>query len=116
MIRENFADREEIARETAEFLGRQLEDAKHNLDDLDGKMAAFKRRYWAVAGGPRTILKLLMALNSQLEATTQTLNRAQQDKAYAESLLAQQLAAGVFGNYSADPKPCRSKWPICRAS
>jgi len=34
-----------------------------------------------------------MGLNSQLDANTQTLNRVQQDKSYAESLLAQQLAA-----------------------
>jgi uncharacterized protein involved in exopolysaccharide biosynthesis len=34
-----------------------------------------------------------MGMNSQLDANTQTLNRAQQDKAYTESMLAQQLAA-----------------------
>src|SRR6201981_1243690 len=37
--------------------------------------------------------KVLGALNSQLDADTQTVNRAQQDKAYTESLLAQQLSA-----------------------
>ena len=44
-------------------------------------------------GDAENNLKILMGLNSQLEANTQTLNRAQQDKAYTESLLAQQLAA-----------------------
>ena len=44
-------------------------------------------------GDEENNLKILMGLNSQLEANTQTLNRAQQDKAYTESMLAQQLAA-----------------------
>jgi hypothetical protein len=51
-------------------------------------------------------LKILMGLNSQLDANTQTLNRAQQDKAYTESLLAQQLAAwksSESAEQSADP-------------
>ena len=38
-------------------------------------------------------LKILMGLNSQLDATTQNLNRATQDKAYTESMLAQQVSA-----------------------
>jgi polysaccharide chain length determinant protein (PEP-CTERM system associated) len=94
IIRENFADREEVARETADFLGRQVEDAKRRLDDLDSKLAAFKGRFMGqLPTDSDKNLQYLMALNSQLEANTQTLNRAQQDKAYAESMLAQQLAA-----------------------
>jgi len=38
-------------------------------------------------------LKILGGLNSQLDAVTWQLNRAQQDKSYDESVLAQQLAA-----------------------
>jgi uncharacterized protein involved in exopolysaccharide biosynthesis len=38
-------------------------------------------------------LRVLSGLNSQLEASTQALNRAQQDKAYADSILAQQMDA-----------------------
>jgi uncharacterized protein involved in exopolysaccharide biosynthesis len=45
IIRENFADREQAARETTEFLGRQAEDAKRRLDELDSKLAAFKGHY-----------------------------------------------------------------------
>jgi len=37
-------------------------------------------------------MRMLMSLNTQLDATTQTLARAQQDKTYTESILAQQLA------------------------
>ena len=37
-------------------------------------------------------MNLLIGLNTQLEAATQALSRAQQDKAFAESMLAQQIA------------------------
>ena len=49
-------------------------------------------------------LKMLMAMNSQLDANTQTLNRAQQDKAYTESLLAQQLSAWKSSQSSTNPQ------------
>ncbi len=105
MIRENFADREAIARETAEFLGRQVLDAKNKLDELDSKMAAFKARFpGQLPTDSDKNMQYLMTLNSQLEAHTQALNRAQQDKAYAESMLAQQLAAWKSTADSTDPK------------
>ena len=76
------------------FLTKQVEDAKQNLDDLDRKLAAFKNQHMGqLPGDEDNNLKILMGLNSQLDANTQTLNRAQQDKAYTESMLAQQLAA-----------------------
>ena len=66
---------------TSDFLSKQVEDAKHNLDDLDSKLAAFKKRYMGqLPGDEDNNLKILMGLNSQLDANTQTLNRAQQDK------------------------------------
>jgi uncharacterized protein involved in exopolysaccharide biosynthesis len=43
-------------------------------------------------------------LNSQLDATTQTLSRAQQDKAYTKSLLAQQTAAWKSSQSSTNPQ------------
>src|SRR5215813_6450439 len=51
MIRENLNDNTSNARNTAEFLGRQVEDAKHNLDELDAKLADFKKRYPAQLPG-----------------------------------------------------------------
>ena len=106
IIRENFADREEIARETTEFLGRQVEDSKRKLDDLDSKLALFKGRFMGqLPEDSEKNLQLLMGMNQQLEANTQALNRAQQDKAYAESLLSQQLSVWKStSSDSADPK------------
>lgn len=94
ILQENLKDREQVAQNTTDFLSRQVEDAKNNLVDLDAKLAAFKRQYMGqLPGDEDSNLKILTGMNSQLDATTQTLNRAQQDKTYTESLLAQQLAA-----------------------
>ncbi|MBV9572714.1 MAG: lipopolysaccharide biosynthesis protein [Acidobacteriales bacterium] len=93
IIAENLKSREQVAQSTTDFLSRQLDEAKRALDSQDSKLAAFKTKYMGqLPGDEDNNLKLLMAMNSQLDANTQSLNRAQQDKAYAESLLAQQLA------------------------
>src|SRR3989442_1067474 len=94
LVEENLKAREQVAQSTTDFLSRQLDEAKHDLDDQDSKLAVFKRQYIGqLPGDEDNNLKILMGLNSQLDANTQTLNRAQQDKSYTESLLAQQLAA-----------------------
>src|SRR5712692_9495423 len=94
LLEENLKTREQVAQSTTDFLSRQLDEAKRNIDDQDSKLAVFKRQYIGqLPGDEDNNLKILMGLNSQLDANTQTLNRAQQDKSYTESLLAQQLAA-----------------------
>src|SRR5579864_5779476 len=103
-IDENLKSIDAAANGTSDVLSRGLSDAKHNLDDLDSKLAAFKKQYVGqLPGDEENNLKILMGLNSQLEANTQTLNRAQQDKSYTESMLAQQLAAWKTGQSSTNP-------------
>lgn len=105
LLNENIKARQDVAQSTTDFLARQVEEAKRNLDDQDSKMATFKRQYMGqLPGDEDNNLKLLMGMNSQLEANTQTLNRAQQDKSYAESLLAQQLAAWRSSQTSTNPQ------------
>lgn len=105
MLEENLKSREDVARGTTDFLSRQVEDTKHNLDDLDSKLAAFKKQYMGqLPGDEDNNLKILMGLNSQLDANTQTLNRAQQDKSYTESLLAQQIAAWKASQSANNPQ------------
>lgn len=105
IIRENFADREQVARDTTDFLGRQVADSKRSLDELDTKLAEFKKKFIGqLPGDEEKNLEMLRSMNSQLDAATQTLNRAQQDKAYAESMLATQLAAWKSSENSSDPK------------
>ncbi len=105
MLEENLKSREDVARGTTDFLQKQLEDTKHNLDDLDSKLAAFKKQYMGqLPGDEDNNLKILMGLNSQLDANTQTLNRAQQDKSYTESLLAQQISAWKASQSANNPQ------------
>ncbi len=105
MLRENLREREQVAQNTTDFLTRQVNDAKSSLNDLDAKLAAFKRQYMGqLPGDEDSNLKILSGMNSQLDATTQTLNRAQQDKTYSESLLAQQLAAWKSSQSASNPQ------------
>src|SRR5256884_3402645 len=105
LLAENLKARTQVAQGTTEFLSRQLEEAKKNLNDQDSKMAVFKRQYMGqLPGDADNNLKILMGLNSQLDANTQTLNRAQQDRSYTASLLAQQLAAWKSSQNSTNPQ------------
>ncbi len=84
---------EQQAARTTSFLSRQLDEAKTKLDAQDAKLAQFKKQYLgSLPEEEQTNLSLLMGMNSQLEANTQALSRAQQDKAFNESLLNQQQA------------------------
>jgi polysaccharide chain length determinant protein (PEP-CTERM system associated) len=79
---------------TTTFLNEQLEQAKAKLDEQDAKLAAFQRKYiGSLPEDSQTNLNLLNNQTSQLEAATQAISRAQQDKSFAESMLAQQLSA-----------------------
>jgi len=49
-------------------------------------------------------MNLLMGLTSQLDAATQALARAQQDKSFAESMLAQQVAAWQSSQSGTNPE------------
>jgi polysaccharide chain length determinant protein (PEP-CTERM system associated) len=105
IVDENLRSRAEVAQGTTEFLGRQVEDAKRAIDEQDAKLANFKKQYMGqLPGDVDNNMRMLMSLNSQLDATTQTLSRAQQDKAYTESMLAQQTAAWKSSQSSANPQ------------
>ena len=105
LVDENSRQIAEAAAGTSEVLNRGIEDAKNNLDSMDSKLAEFKKQYVGqLPGDEENNLKILTGLNSQLEANTQTLNRAQQDKAYTESILAQQLAAWKSSQNATNPE------------
>ena len=105
ILDENLRERATIAGSTTDFLSRQLKDAKDHLDDQDKKLADFKKQYMGqLPGDSDNNMRILMSLNSQLDATTQTLSRAQQDKAYTESMLAQQIATWKSSLSSTNPQ------------
>jgi polysaccharide chain length determinant protein (PEP-CTERM system associated) len=90
---------------TTQFLNQQLEQAKAKLDEGDTKLAAFQRRnVGSLPEDSQTNLNLLNGQTSQLEAATQAVNRAQQDKSFAESILAQQLSAWQASQSGQNPE------------
>lgn len=102
----NLRAREQRAEGTTEFLSNQLAEAKNKMDERDAKLAAFKSRYFgSLPGQEQSSISILSGLNTQLEAATQALSRAQQDKAYGESLLSQQRAALENSSPGSAPGP-----------
>jgi len=104
-IDENLHDRKQHGIETTEFLGQQLTDAKAKLDDQDAKLAAFEsRNLHTLPDEEKTNLNLLTGLTSQLDAATQALARAQQDKTFTESMLSQEVAAWQASQGGTNPE------------
>jgi polysaccharide chain length determinant protein (PEP-CTERM system associated) len=109
-MQQNLLLRQRRAEDTNQFLTKQLDDAKAKLNGQDSKLADFKRRYLGeLPDDSQTNLNLLTGLASQLEAVTQALNRAQQDKVFAESMLNQQLAAGKLSPSGDNPVTLRKQ-------
>ena len=93
-MEENLKLRQQLSEQTTQFLSKQLEDAKARLDEQDSKLADFKRQHiGSLPDESNTNLNILTGLTTQLDAVTQALARGQQDKSFAESVLAQQLEA-----------------------
>ncbi len=90
-MEQNATSRMTQVQNTTDFLTQQLDEAKANLNQQDAKLAQFKRQFLgSLPEEQQSNLSLLTGMNSQLEATIQSLSRAQQDKTFNESLLAQQ--------------------------
>ncbi|HKV43036.1 MAG TPA: Wzz/FepE/Etk N-terminal domain-containing protein [Blastocatellia bacterium] len=100
----NSQQREQQSEDTTQFLANQLSEAKLKLDDQDAKLAQFQNQYLgAQPGDEQTNLTMLAGMTQQLEAVTQGLNEAQANKAFAQSMLTDQLAARKASN-GGDPQ------------
>lgn len=93
-MEQNATSQEKRFKDTTSFLTQQLAEAKANLDQQDDKLAQFKREHLGtLPEEEQSNLSLLTGMNSQFDAATQALSRAQQDKTFNESLLSQQETA-----------------------
>jgi polysaccharide chain length determinant protein (PEP-CTERM system associated) len=93
-LAENRSLRHEQAQDTTDFITKELANAKTKMDERDSKLAAFKQRYLGeLPDDQQANLGILSGLNQQLDAATQALIRAQQDKTFAETMLQQQAAS-----------------------
>src|ERR1700727_1503513 len=89
---EELRDREASATGTTDFLKAQLADAKAKLDEEDAKLAKFQQTYMGkLPGAESSNINMMTTLNTQLDAATQSLQRMEQEKSYAESILTMQL-------------------------
>jgi polysaccharide chain length determinant protein (PEP-CTERM system associated) len=90
----NLRSRSEAAEGTTDFLKEQLNSAKRTLDDQDAKLAAFQREHFGMLPEDEANnINILGTLNTQLDASTQSLSRMEQDKSYMDTMLAQQAAS-----------------------
>ncbi len=107
-LNENLKLREASAEGTTDFLKGQLNDAKRSLDEQDAKLATFKQQYSGrLPGQEASNSDMLSSLNTQLEAVTQQLSRAEQDRSYLQTMITQQssgAATSIAGPNSA-PSP-----------
>jgi protein tyrosine kinase modulator len=92
-MEENLQQHEQLARGTTDFLSTQVAEAKRALDEQNAKLAEFKgKNLGALPDDQQANLQVLATLNTQLAAVSDQLSRAQQDKAYLQSLLNQEEA------------------------
>jgi len=103
-MQQNVLIRERRAEDTTQFLTKQLNESKRKLDEQDARLADFQRRYMGeLPDQMQTNFSLLTGLASQLEATSQALNRAQQDKMFIQNQLDLQPLAQTAVSAPADP-------------
>jgi polysaccharide chain length determinant protein (PEP-CTERM system associated) len=92
-LAQNARQTEQQASRTTDFVSEKLAEAQTKLNQEDGKLAEFTRQHpGSLPEDTQPNLGILMSTNSQLDATTQALSRAQQEKAFNESLLQQEEA------------------------
>jgi polysaccharide chain length determinant protein (PEP-CTERM system associated) len=104
------------AEDATEFLTQRLADAKANLDEQDRKLAVFKSAHsGSLPDDEKTNLDLLTNFASQLDAATQALERAQQDKSFAQSMLTQQVSAWQASQGGHDPETMEAQLAALQA-
>ena len=92
-MEQNSVQRINQSTRTTDFLSDELQAAKQKMDEQDARLAQFKRQnLGSLPEEEQANLSLLTGLNTQLENSMQSMNRAQQDKAFTETMLSQQEA------------------------
>jgi polysaccharide biosynthesis transport protein len=73
--------REQQAQDTTEFLDSQLNDAKHNLEEQEAKVSAFKMRHLGEMPEQQAgNLQVLSQLQTQFQANVESLNRLEVER------------------------------------
>jgi len=89
-IEENLRNRQQLSEDTTQFLENQLEQARRNLAAQEERLRDFKTRYLGeLPEQLQTNVQILSGLQSRLQAATESLDQANQQKLYLQSLLTQ---------------------------
>ena len=87
-IEENIKDREQSVEGTSDFLKKETEDAKKDLDEKEAKITALKtKNVGELPESEATQVQSLNTLQIELQGEREALNQAHQQKVYLESLL-----------------------------
>jgi polysaccharide chain length determinant protein (PEP-CTERM system associated) len=93
-MEQNATLRVQNSNKVSQFLTQQVDDAKAKLDEQDRKLAQFKAEHLvSMPDQEQANLAMMGTMQSQLDAATQALTRAQEDKSLNETLLSQQEAS-----------------------
>jgi polysaccharide chain length determinant protein (PEP-CTERM system associated) len=104
-IEENARRRQEQSEDTTQFLAQQLTDAKAKLDEEDGKLAEFKSHHMgSLPDDEHASLEVLSGAYLQLDAATQAIARAQQDKNVTEMMFTREIAARKASQTGQNPE------------
>jgi polysaccharide chain length determinant protein (PEP-CTERM system associated) len=115
-ISEDLRMRSQMAQATTQFLAGQVQEARHIQEEKSVELATFKAKYFGQLPSQQDDnVKILMTLNTQLEAATQNLDRAQQEKSYAQSLLADQIATWKASQATTSPAVLQQQLALLQA-
>jgi polysaccharide chain length determinant protein (PEP-CTERM system associated) len=90
-VKENIDARQDSAEGTSDFLKQQLDDSKRKLDEEDAKLASFQEKYIGQLPGQETSnSNTLQSLTAQLDASTNSLSRLQENETFLEAMVSQQ--------------------------
>ena len=89
-IEENLHNRQQLSQNTTEFLELQLEQARKDLARQEEHLRDFKSKYLGeLPEQQQSNVQILSGLQTRLQAATEALNQANQQKLYLESWLSQ---------------------------
>lgn len=115
-ISEDLKMRGQMAQAATQFLAGQLLEARHSQEEKSVELATFKAKYFGqLPNQQEDNVKVLMTLNTRLEAVTENLNRAQQEKSYAQSLLHDQIASWKASQAATSPAALQQQLIVLQA-
>jgi polysaccharide chain length determinant protein (PEP-CTERM system associated) len=105
-IEENLKAREQQATGTTEFLQNQLLESRKTLEGQEARLKEFKLKHIGELPEHQAAdLQILGQLQSQLQLTSESLHRAEQQKNYVQSLMVSQSSAPVVDLDETQPRP-----------